>query len=82
MLRKQGYAVTNSATNKIWVIIKMAKLILKFNKTLNYLTEPTGNIAPKQPGKKYDGGKLEMFAQNETAFLICDVVGFPSPLFR
>ncbi|CAH0555680.1 unnamed protein product [Brassicogethes aeneus] len=46
------------------------------------VTEPTGNIAPKLPGKKYDGGKIESFAGNSDAILTCDIVGFPVPIYR
>lgn len=46
------------------------------------LSEPTSNVAPKLTGKKYDGGKIELFAHHEAVFLTCDVVGYPAPLYR
>lgn len=46
------------------------------------LIEPTGKIAPKLPGRKYEGGEIYVYPQNETAVLTCDVVGFPVPFFR
>lgn len=47
-----------------------------------FTTEPTGNIAPKLPGKKYEGGKIETSPLNSSVFIICDVVGYPVPLYR
>ncbi|KAJ8967480.1 hypothetical protein NQ314_002794 [Rhamnusium bicolor] len=44
--------------------------------------EPTGKIAPKVPGQKYDGGKIYIYSQTKTAFLTCEVVGYPVPIFR
>lgn len=46
------------------------------------LLEPTGNVAPKLTGKKYDGGKIELFASNTSVYMTCDVVGYPVPLYR
>ncbi|XP_068899405.1 cell adhesion molecule Dscam1 isoform X2 [Tenebrio molitor] len=46
------------------------------------ITEPTGKIAPKVPGRKYEGGVIFIHPRNKTAFLTCDVVGYPVPLYR
>ncbi|XP_048522536.1 Down syndrome cell adhesion molecule homolog isoform X7 [Dendroctonus ponderosae] len=46
------------------------------------ITEPTGKIAPKVPGQKYDGGKIYLTALNLTTVLTCEVVGYPVPAFR
>lgn len=46
------------------------------------LIEPSGEIAPKVPGQKYDGGKIYLTALSLTTVLTCEVVGFPVPIFR
>lgn len=49
----------------------------------NYiLTEPTNNIAPKLPGEKYEGGRIVTYHQSSTAYLMCQVVGYPVPRYR
>ncbi|GJQ87298.1 hypothetical protein Trydic_g17348 [Trypoxylus dichotomus] len=44
--------------------------------------EPTGNIVPKVPGKKYDGGKLEYWESKAFVALTCEIVGYPVPKYR
>lgn len=46
------------------------------------IVEPTGKIAPKVPGQKYDGGKIFVYPQNKTAVMTCEIVGFPVPFYR
>lgn len=46
------------------------------------IAEPTNNIAPKALGDKYEGGKLMSPRQRDQVFLMCQVVGYPSPIFR
>ncbi|XP_039283540.1 Down syndrome cell adhesion molecule-like protein Dscam2 isoform X10 [Nilaparvata lugens] len=46
------------------------------------ITEPTNNIAPKVPGEKYEGGKILMSRLRSTVFLMCQVSGFPVPMYR
>ncbi|ENN75865.1 hypothetical protein YQE_07594, partial [Dendroctonus ponderosae] len=48
---------------------------------IKILLEPTGKIAPKVPGQKYDGGKIYLTALNLTTVLTCEVVGYPVPAF-
>lgn len=52
------------------------------DRSLLFLLEPTGKIVPKVPGRKYDGGVILIQLQNQTAFVLCDVVGYPIPLYR
>ncbi|XP_065155482.1 cell adhesion molecule Dscam1 isoform X12 [Atheta coriaria] len=46
------------------------------------ITEPTGKIAPKVPGQKYEGGKIVLNPTNSIVVMTCDVVGYPVPTFR
>lgn len=48
----------------------------------NVFSEPTGKIAPKLPGQRYEGGKIYFSPSMQTVVLTCDVVGFPVPAFR
>lgn len=54
-------------------------LILNFS---NIFTEPTGNLSPKAPGEKYEGGKIITSANKKTVHIICNVIGFPIPIYR
>lgn len=49
---------------------------------LLYVSEPTNNIAPKIPGKKYEGGEIYSVYKGWPAYLLCQVSGFPAPFFR
>lgn len=46
------------------------------------ILEPTGKIAPKVPGQKYDGGKIFIYPHNKTSVMTCEVVGYPVPFYR
>lgn len=46
------------------------------------LLEPTSNIKPKVPGKKYEGGEIVFSHSGKSVFLTCPVVGFPVPFFK
>lgn len=52
----------------------------------NYLiyriSEPTNKIPPKIPGKKYEGGEIVSVDIGVSAYLLCQVTGFPAPAFR
>nr|XP_023016837.1 Down syndrome cell adhesion molecule-like protein Dscam2 isoform X6 [Leptinotarsa decemlineata] len=45
------------------------------------ITEPTNNVAPKKDGEKFEGWKLLLVAQNATAWLTCQVTGYPAPRY-
>lgn len=53
-----------------------------FGKFQKPISEPTSNIAPKSPGKKYEGGEIMYSPAGQKVFMSCQVVGFPVPLFR
>lgn len=46
------------------------------------LTEPTGNVAPRIAGERYEGGKLVDVPMASTAALDCATQGFPVPFTR
>lgn len=46
------------------------------------LTEPTGNVAPRIAGERYEGGKLIDVPKTGMAALDCATQGFPVPLTR
>ena len=46
------------------------------------LTEPTGNVAPRIAGERYEGGKLIDVPKAGMAALECATQGFPVPLTR
>ncbi|XP_065205888.1 cell adhesion molecule Dscam1 isoform X13 [Planococcus citri] len=46
------------------------------------ITEPTNKIPPKVPGKKYEGGEIVSVEMKAPAYLLCQVTGFPAPMFR
>ena len=50
--------------------------------SLNKFTEPTGNLSPKAPGEKYEGGKLITSALKKNVLIVCNVIGFPIPIYR
>lgn len=45
------------------------------------LTEPTSNIAPKALDKKF-GFAIVTARINKTAIAMCQVVGFPVPIYK
>lgn len=45
-------------------------------------TEPTGNVAPRIAGERYEGGKLIDVLKTSMAALDCATQGFPVPLTR
>lgn len=49
---------------------------------LMILTEPTGNVAPRIAGERYEGGKLVDVPMTSTAALDCATQGFPVPFTR
>jgi len=53
-----------------------------FGKFKILISEPTSNIAPKSPGKKYEGGEIMYAPVGQKVFMSCQVVGFPVPFFR
>jgi len=48
----------------------------------NRFSEPTGNLSPKTPGEKYEGGKLISSANKKNVYIVCNVIGFPIPVYR
>lgn len=50
--------------------------------TDHLLTEPTGNVAPRIAGERYEGGKLIDVPKTGMAALDCATQGFPVPLMR
>lgn len=58
-------------------------LLLLFSYFLIYvpIPEPTNNIPPKAMDKKY-GFSIIFTNVNDTTYLLCQVVGYPVPLFR
>lgn len=46
------------------------------------IAEPTNNIPPKVPGKKYEGGEIVARLKGSDVYLMCQVIGFPVPFFR
>lgn len=52
------------------------------DKFLLRISEPTNKIPPKVPGKKYEGGEIVSVEMKATAYLLCQVTGFPAPMFR
>lgn len=47
-----------------------------------FISEPTNNVPPRAPGKKSYGGELILVKQTQNVFLMCEVTGFPVPLFK
>nr|CAH7736156.1 unnamed protein product [Callosobruchus chinensis] len=45
------------------------------------IVEPTNNVAPKKDGEKYEGWKVVAVPQNGTAWLTCQVTGYPVPRY-
>ncbi|CAH0555679.1 unnamed protein product [Brassicogethes aeneus] len=45
------------------------------------VTEPTNNVAPKRDGEKFEGWKVIFIPQNNTAWLTCQVTGYPVPRY-
>jgi len=45
-------------------------------------SEPTNNIPPKTPGKRYAAGEIVAPPSGTTVFLTCNVPGFPVPFYR
>ncbi|XP_064216068.1 Down syndrome cell adhesion molecule isoform X5 [Tribolium castaneum] len=45
------------------------------------ITEPTSNVAPKKDGEKFEGWKVLLVVQNSTAWLSCQVTGYPVPRY-
>lgn len=41
-----------------------------------------GNLSPKAPGEKYEGGKLVTSANKKNVHIACNAIGFPVPVFR
>lgn len=42
------------------------------------IPEPTNNIAPKVPGKKYEGGEIVSAVNGSSIYLLCQVVDYPT----
>lgn len=42
------------------------------------IPEPKSNIAPKVPGKKYEGGEIVSAVNGSSIYLVCQVVGYPT----
>jgi hypothetical protein len=51
------------------------------NKKL-FKIEPTTNIPPRSAGRKIDGSLVQEVKQNKTVVVLCEVSGFPVPVFR
>lgn len=86
---KYGFSkVFNGAGQNVFMTCQVAAFpIPKFRyqfffNTVNFDLEPTGNVPPKIPGKKYDGGRLEYWQRNSFLALTCEVVGYPPPKYR
>lgn len=47
-----------------------------------FIPEPTSNIVPKVPGKKYEGGEIVSSVNGSSIYLLCQVVGYPVPRYR
>lgn len=47
----------------------------------NYHTAPTNNIAPKLMGDKF-GWKIILGRENSLISIMCQVVGYPVPIFK
>ncbi|XP_050305184.1 cell adhesion molecule Dscam2 isoform X8 [Anthonomus grandis grandis] len=45
------------------------------------ITEPTNNVPPKKDGEKYEGWKVILVPQGGTAWLTCQVTGYPVPRY-
>lgn len=48
----------------------------------NAFTEPTGNLSPKAPGEKYEGGKIVISDIKKNVHITCNVIGYPIPVYR
>ncbi|XP_050573261.1 cell adhesion molecule Dscam2 isoform X25 [Bombus affinis] len=46
------------------------------------ITEPTGNVAPRIAGERYEGGKLVDVPRTLVVALDCSIQGFPVPVTR
>lgn len=42
------------------------------------IPEPKSNIAPKVPGKKYEGGEIVSAVNGSSIYLVCQVVVYPT----
>lgn len=47
-----------------------------------HFPEPTNNVAPKKENREFVGWKGVTLPENKTAWLTCQVTGYPVPLFR
>lgn len=48
-----------------------------------FLPEPTNKIAPRNDkGKKFEGGEIFIVPQSDSAYLTCEVAGYPVPIYR
>lgn len=45
------------------------------------IIEPTNNVPPKKDGEKFTGWKDVIISQNKTAWLTCQVTGYPVPIY-
>lgn len=45
------------------------------------IPEPTSNVSPKKAGEQFEGWKVLLVSQNNTAWFICQVTGYPVPRF-
>ncbi|XP_057660488.1 cell adhesion molecule Dscam2 isoform X10 [Diorhabda carinulata] len=45
------------------------------------ITEPTNNVPPKKDGEKFTGWKDVLVPKNKTAWITCQVSGYPVPRF-
>ena len=54
----------------------------RISRVLLPLTEPTGNVAPRIAGERYEGGKLVDVPRTLVVALDCSIQGFPVPVTR
>ncbi|CAG4948443.1 unnamed protein product [Colias eurytheme] len=70
----------------IIIILKLlpaAPCFAKRKGTLNQCSEPTNKIAPrKDSAQNFEGWEVFLVAQNDVAYLKCQVAAYPAPLFR
>ncbi|CAH1154339.1 unnamed protein product [Phaedon cochleariae] len=45
------------------------------------ITEPTNNVPPKKDGEKFTGWKDLLIRESKTAWLTCQVTGYPVPIY-
>ncbi|XP_056643974.1 cell adhesion molecule Dscam2 isoform X2 [Diorhabda sublineata] len=45
------------------------------------ITEPTNNVPPKRDGEKFEGWKVLLIPKTSTAWLTCQITGYPVPKY-